>query len=59
MPSFSALHNISHFGPGLDSAKLGPLQQGGSTYVDLALRFETLAICTVFVFVGAILLGAF
>jgi hypothetical protein len=28
-------------------------------YVDLALRFETLALCAVFAFVGAILLGAF
>jgi hypothetical protein len=28
-------------------------------FVDLALRFETLALCAVFAFVGAILLGAF
>jgi hypothetical protein len=28
-------------------------------YVSLALRFEMLAICTAFVFLGAILLGAF
>jgi hypothetical protein len=27
--------------------------------VDLALRFEVLALCAVFAFVGAILLGAF
>ncbi len=30
-----------------------------STTVDLALRLNVLAICAVFVFVGAILLGAF
>jgi hypothetical protein len=32
--------------------------KGGST-VDLALRLNVLAVCAVFVFVGAILLGAF
>ena len=30
-----------------------------STYVDLALRLDVLAVCAVFAFVGAILLGAF
>ena len=38
---------------------LGHVKQAGSTYVDLALRFEVLALCAVFAFVGAILLGAF
>jgi hypothetical protein len=28
---FVALHNISHFGQGLDSARLGSVQQGRST----------------------------
>ena len=32
--------------------------KGGST-VDLSLRLNVLAVCAVFVFVGAILLGAF
>jgi hypothetical protein len=31
----------------------------GGTAVDLALRLNVLAVCTVFAFVGAILLGAF
>jgi hypothetical protein len=31
----------------------------GGTAVDLALRWNVLAVCAVFVFVGAILLGAF
>ncbi len=33
-------------------------KQGGCD-VDLALRLDVLAVCAVFVFVGAILLGAF
>jgi hypothetical protein len=35
------------------------VQQAGSTLVDLALRFELLALCAALAFVGAILLGAF
>jgi hypothetical protein len=35
-----------------------PLNKGG-TAVDLALKWNVLAVCAVFVFVGAILLGAF
>jgi hypothetical protein len=35
-----------------------PLNEGGTT-VDLSLRMDVLAVCAVFVFVGAILLGAF
>lgn len=31
----------------------------GDVAVDLALKFDVLAVCAVFVFVGAILLGAF
>jgi len=40
----------------LDFSQLN--QQGGCA-VDLALRLDVLAVCAVFVFVGAILLGAF
>jgi hypothetical protein len=38
---------------------LAYVNKQGSTFVDLALRFEVLALCAVFAFVGAILLGAF
>jgi len=31
----------------------------GGTAVELTLKWDVLAVCTVFVFVGAILLGAF
>jgi hypothetical protein len=47
------------------SARLRPLldfsrfQQGREFDVDLALRRDVLAVCAVFAFVGAILLGAF
>ena len=34
------------------------INKGGTT-VDLSLRLNVLAVCAVFVFVGAILLGAF
>jgi hypothetical protein len=40
------------------SAKQLELNKGG-TAVDLSLRLNVLAVCAVFVFVGAILLGAF
>lgn len=39
-------------------ASVNHLNKGG-TAVDLALRLNVLAVCAVFVFVGAILLGAF
>jgi hypothetical protein len=55
----AALQNISRFSPGPMSARLASLQQGGSTYVDLALKLNVLAVFAVFAFVGAILLGAF
>jgi hypothetical protein len=35
------------------------LQQRRRLHVDLALRLDVLAVCAVFAFVGAILLGAF
>jgi hypothetical protein len=39
-------------------ARFSPPQQGRH-FVDLALRLNVLAVCAVFVFVGAVLLGAF
>jgi hypothetical protein len=50
---------ICHFCLAQFSATLESLQQGRSTNVDLALRLDVLAVCAVFAFVGAILLGAF
>jgi hypothetical protein len=50
---------ICHFCLAQFSARLDSLQQGRSTNVDLALRLDVLAVCAVFAFVGAILLGAF
>jgi len=41
------------------SARLEPLRQAGRHDVDLALKLDVLAVCAVFAFVGAILLGAF
>jgi hypothetical protein len=34
-------------------------EQRGSIHVNLALRLNVLAVCAVFAFVGAVLLGAF
>jgi hypothetical protein len=42
-----SLLNLPHF------------KQGGRSDVDLALKLDVLAVCAVFAFVGAILLGAF
>jgi hypothetical protein len=50
---------ICHFCLEQFSARLDSLQQGRSINVDLALRLDVLAVCAVFAFVGAILLGAF
>jgi hypothetical protein len=57
--SFMALQYICHFTRPLFSARLQSHQQGWSTHVDLALRLDVLAVCAVFAFIGAILLGAF
>ena len=38
---------------------LGHFNEEGAHHVDLALRFEVLAVFAVFAFVGAVLLGAF
>ena len=60
---FGALHCggaiYLSFGLALRSAKLGLLQHAGRHDVDLALKLDVLAVCAVFAFVGAILLGAF
>jgi hypothetical protein len=40
-----------HYNPAID--------QTGRRAVNLALKFDVLAVCAVFMFVGAVLLGAF
>jgi hypothetical protein len=40
-------------------AKFRPAQKREAPAVDLTLRLNVLAVCAVFVFVGAVLLGAF
>jgi uncharacterized membrane protein len=58
--TFVATQNIWRFGSAGVFAMLSPVRQKRSMYnVDLALRLDVLAICAVFAFVGAILLGAF
>jgi hypothetical protein len=44
---------------GWQFARLTQQQRQGRCAVDLAVKFNVLAVCAVFVFVGAILLGAF
>jgi hypothetical protein len=58
---FAALQKISHFGLACGSATLAlRLTPEGSTDVGLAaLNLNVVAVCAVFVFVGAVLLGAF
>jgi hypothetical protein len=48
----------TRFGPTALYVSFDHLNEGG-TAVDLSLRLNVLAVCAVFVFVGAILLGAF
>jgi hypothetical protein len=55
----AALQYISRFSFARNSAMVPSLQQGGSTFVDLALKLDVLAVFAVFAFVSAILLGAF
>ena len=55
----AAVQNVCHFSLRRLSARLWPIQQGGSTYVDLALKLNVLAVFAVFAFVGLILFGAF
>lgn len=58
--STTATQNISQFWEPLDPARLDDqTATSREHFVDLALRFETLALCAVFAFVSAILLGAF
>ncbi|MFI4961581.1 MAG: hypothetical protein ACHP82_09045, partial [Hyphomicrobiales bacterium] len=55
-------YRLSGMQPASGSARsllvFGHINKGG-TAVDLTLRPEVLAVCAVFIFVGAILLGAF
>ena len=56
----SALQNICRFAFARVFARLLRwCHKDGACDVDLALRLDVLAICAVFAFVGAILLGAF
>jgi hypothetical protein len=57
-PEPAAAQHVSCFGPRGASATLAP-QTREATDVDLALRLNVLAVCAVFLFVGAVLLGAF
>jgi hypothetical protein len=47
------------FGKPAFHVSLSSYQQGRHDAVDLTLKMNVLAVCAVFVFVGAILLGAF
>ena len=56
----AAPQHLSGFGPGRPCAKVvGGVTFDGGPFVDIALRFDMLAVLAVFAFVGAILLGAF
>jgi hypothetical protein len=56
----AALQHIWRFGAGCTSVKLfDSCNDDGRPHVDLALRLDVLAMCAVFAFLGAILLGAF
>jgi hypothetical protein len=56
--SVLALQHISRFEPASDPAMLFRHDEGVHD-VDIALKLNFLAVCAVFVFVGALLLGAF
>ena len=57
---YLALQHVSCFGLIWRSVRLKlPSTAGEARDVDLALKLNVLAVCAVFVFVGAILLGAF
>jgi hypothetical protein len=49
---------VGRFGFALGSARLACFHKGGAE-VDLTLQFNVLAACAVFLFLGAIILGAF
>jgi hypothetical protein len=58
--AFVAAQNIWRFGSaGVFATLLRGTTKTGACNVDLALRLDVLAMCAVFAFVGAILLGAF
>ena len=58
--AFFAAQNIWRFGSAVVFATLLHwYDKNGACNVDLALRLDVLAMCAVFAFVGAILLGAF
>jgi len=54
----AATQHVSCFGPRGAHGKLAPSAKE-ATYVDIALKLNVLAVCAVFLFVGAVLLGAF
>jgi len=56
---YLAVQHVSRFGRIWRSVRLKHRQLQGRHDVDLALKLNVLAVCAVFVFVGAILLGAF
>jgi hypothetical protein len=51
--------NISHFWERTKPARLVSTANSREHFVDLALNLNVLAVCAVFAFVGAVLLGAF
>jgi hypothetical protein len=54
-----AAENISRFWERTESARLVSTANSREHFVDLALNLNVLAVCAVFAFVGAVLLGAF
>jgi hypothetical protein len=54
-----AVQNISQFWERTKSARLVSTANSREHFVDLALNMNVLAVCAVFAFVGAVLLGAF
>jgi hypothetical protein len=50
---------VSVFEAAPASARVHPANNAGGVKVDIALKLNVLAICAVFAFVGAILLGLF
>ena len=58
LPEPAATQHVSCFGPRGAHVRLAPSAKE-ATHVDLALRLNFLAVCAVFLFVGAVLLGAF
>jgi NADH:ubiquinone oxidoreductase subunit 6 (subunit J) len=59
LPLFLLGRLATRFGHAAIAASLTPTSTREVTSVALTLKIEMLAVCAVFVFVGAILLGAF